>query len=51
MEYDEDIQRDLDEGNIQALAMVAQDLRNVLYHVNGRALRAAYRRKEKEEGQ
>ena len=44
-EFDADIQRDLDAGNLLALAYVAQDLRDTLKYVNGRALIAAHRRK------
>ena len=49
MEFDEDIQKDLDDGNLYALACVAQDLRNTIKHVAPRNLIAALNRKRKED--
>lgn len=46
-EFDGDIQKDLDEGNTFALALVAQDLRNTMKHVATRNLVAVLRKKEK----
>lgn len=49
MKFDEDIERDLREGNIETLAMVAQDLREIMNHVAPRNMLAALRRKKKAE--
>lgn len=49
MEFDEDIARDLRERNIEELAIVAQDLREIIRHVAPRSLLAALKRKKKAE--
>jgi hypothetical protein len=43
-EFDEDIQDDLDNRRIYALACLAQDLRDTLRHANTRSLLAARKR-------
>lgn len=47
--FDKDIQQDIDDNNITALAYVAQDLRDTLRHVSSRAYIAAMKRKNKEQ--
>ena len=47
MEFDEDIELDLREGNIEALVFLAQDLREIMGHVAPRNMLASLRRKKK----
>lgn len=49
MEFDEDIEQDRQDGNYEALALVAQDLRNILGFVAPRSYIAALKRKRKAE--
>ena len=49
MKFDEDIQKDLDDGKIYVLAMLAQDMRNICSEVSPRHLNAAIKRKQKAE--
>ena len=49
MKLDEDIAYDLRKGNIEELALVAQDLRVIMSHVAPRSLLAALKRKRKAE--
>lgn len=48
-EFDKDIEYDLRKGNIEELALVAQDLRNIMSHIAPRNLLAALKRKLKAE--